>query len=87
VHFVPKESILWAINISSKGCITMPQNNYPTSFQCPPEVKVALDAAAAEEMISASDYVRRALVRSLRADGALRRTGKARTAPTEPATA
>ena len=64
----------------------MTKNNYPTSFQCPPEVRAALEAAAAEEMISASDYVRRALVRSLRADGALRRTGKARSAPTKLAT-
>ena len=44
----------------------MTKNNYPTSFQCPPEVRAALEAAAAEEMISASDYVRRALVQPAR---------------------
>jgi hypothetical protein len=65
----------------------MTKNNYPTSFQCPLEVKAALEAAAAEEMISASDYVRRALVRSLRADGALRRAENARTAASEPTAA
>lgn len=40
-------------------------------FRCPSELKAALEAKAADEMISVSACVRRLLVRSLAAEGAV----------------
>ena len=49
-------------------------------FRCPPELKEAVDAVASEEMISASDVVRRSLKNGLQANGvAIKRDRKSAT--------
>jgi hypothetical protein len=40
-------------------------------FRCPPVIRAAVESIATAEMITPSAYVRRAVARSLRADGAL----------------
>jgi len=48
---------------------TTPQQGKAVSFRAPVEVSAAAERAAAQELISVSDYARRALLRSLKADG------------------
>jgi hypothetical protein len=48
---------------------TKEQHGKAVSFRAPVEVSVAAEHAAANELISVSDYARRALLRSLKADG------------------
>jgi hypothetical protein len=39
------------------------------SFRCPPRLARAIEVAAAKQLLSKSDYVRQATLKSLRADG------------------
>ena len=50
-------------------------------FRCPSKLRIALEAKAADEMISVSACVRRLLLRSLAVDGAV----FGRPEPTDPA--
>ena len=47
-------------------------------FRCPSAFRAAIEAAATDEMISSSAYVRRAVARTLQADGVLIKPEQAR---------
>ena len=51
----------------------MGKQDQPTifHFRCPPAIKTAIDFVAEDQMITPSAYVRRAVARSLQADGAI----------------
>jgi len=40
-------------------------------FRCPPTIRAAVESVANDQMITPSAYVRRAVARSLQADGAM----------------